>query len=243
MLKNVTIILVEPQGPLNIGMVARAMANCGIYDLRLVNPVKYKKEEALRMACFAKDIVNNLKTFPILESALADASCSAAFTRRVSKDRAPYYYLKEAVPILLRRLAKGRLALVFGRETDGLTNDEIYQCDWRVSIPTSEPDGSLNLAQAVLIACYELFKKTPGAEREKKEFFAPHSETSVVIRDFDKLMFEIGYDDQDSGKLRQKIVRAFKDITGRAGIKPKEINMFLGIWAQIRKSMARPSTR
>lgn len=243
MLKNVTIILVEPQGSLNIGMAARAMANCGARDLRLINPLKYKKEEALRMACFAKNIVNNLKIFPSLESAMADISCSAAFTRRVSKDRAPYYYLKEAVPILTRRLAKGCLALVFGRETDGLTNDEIYQCDYRVSIPMSEPDGSLNIAQAVLIACYELFKKTPGAKREKKGFFAPGSQIMPIVKDFDKLMFEIGYDDRDKGKLRQKIVRSFKDIIGRAGLKPKEVNMFLGIWAQVRKVMANPSVR
>jgi TrmH family RNA methyltransferase len=211
------------------------MKNCGFSDLRIVNPQKYKKDEAYKMACFAKDIVDKMEFYPTLLMALADISTSVAFARRVSKTRAPYYYLDEISKELVKRNKKGRMAFVFGRETDGLTNDEIHQCDLRVSIPTCEPNGSLNLAQAVLLACYEIFKKSSSAKREKKEFFVAQSEMRPMIADFDKLMFEIGYDDRDEGQLRGKITAAFKDICCRAGLKEKEVNMFYGIWASVRE--------
>lgn len=234
---NITVVLVEPQGWLNVGMVARAMKNCGMEELRIVNPKKYKKDEAHKMACFAKDIIDKMDVYPTLPDALSDISTSVAFARRVSKDRAPYYYLNEISDELAKRNKKGKMAFVFGRETDGMTNEEIHQCDLRVAIPTCEPHGSLNLAQAVLLACYEMFRKSGSAKREKAEFFVTQAEMRPMIVDFDKLMSEIGYDDRDEGQLRKKITGAFKDICGRAGLKNKEVNMFRGIWAKVREVM------
>ncbi|MBI2341796.1 MAG: RNA methyltransferase [Deltaproteobacteria bacterium] len=238
MLDNFSVTLVEPQGSLNIGMVARAMKNCGINKLKLVNPVKYNQTEAYRMACFAKDVVDGAGFFTDLKDALADETCSVAFTRRLSKTRKPHYELEEIAPVLAKRVKKGRVALVFGREDDGLTNDELYQCDFRVHIPTFEPYGSLNLAQAVLIACYEIFRKSYNLKLDKADMFVDQKELRPMLASLDDMLIKIGYDD-DGGKLRKKIMQAFKEICGRSGLRRKDVNMFLGIWSRVRKSIVK----
>ncbi len=243
MLDKISVILVETQGSLNIGMVARAMKNCGIMRLKLVAPVNFNKKEALHMACFAKDTVEKAEFYDTLEDALSDETCSAALTRRVSKTRAPFYELKKIGLKLVQRAEEGSLALVFGRETDGLTNEEICQCDYRVSIPTYEPHGSLNLAQAVLLTCYEIFMRAGHAKitRHVKKLdadeFVTQKEMRPMLTRMDETLNLIGYDDRDGGDLRRKILLAFKDIVGRGGLRKKDVNMFDGIWAQIRESI------
>ncbi|OGQ50313.1 MAG: hypothetical protein A3I09_00895 [Deltaproteobacteria bacterium RIFCSPLOWO2_02_FULL_47_10] len=235
---NISIILVNPQGSMNIGMAARAMKNCGITNLKLVNPVNFKPKDAHMMACSARNVVDEAKLFSSLDEALHGEACSAAFSRRMAKTRAPYYSLDDVAPVLAGRAEGGRVALVFGRETDGLTREELYRCDFRVYIPTSKEFGSLNLAQAVLLAAHALFKKTDEGKTEETDFFSGNEEISPMIGDFEKLLFEIGYDHKDDEKLRNKIVQAFREICGRAGLRHKDVNMFLGIWAMIRKNLS-----
>jgi TrmH family RNA methyltransferase len=238
MLDNFSVTLVNTQGPLNIGMVARAMKNCGMNRLKLVNPVNYKQAEAYRMACFAKDVVDSAEFFTDLKDALADEACSVAFTRRLSKTRKPHYELEKIAPVLAGRVKKGNVTLVFGREDDGLTNDELYQCDFRVHIPTFEPHGSLNLAQAVLIACYEIFRKNYNLKLDKTDMFVDQKELRPVLASLDEMLIKIGYDD-DGGRLRKKIMQAFKEICGRGGLRRKDVNMFLGIWSRVRKAIVK----
>lgn len=240
MLSNISVILVNPSGSMNIGMAARAMKNFGITRLRLVDPVAFKPSQAYMMAVGAKDLVDGAEHFKKLSDALRDITCSVAFSRRMTKERAPYYSLEDTSDTIMKRASKGRIALVFGSEADGLTRDELYQCDFRVYIETSESFGSLNLAQAVLLACHELFKKRGQAAfpfPKNEEFFADKKTVKPMLIDLEKLLVEIGYDSKSDTKLRKKIVQAFTEICGRAGLRPKDVNMFLGIWSQIRKNL------
>lgn len=235
-MNNISVILVKPAGSMNIGMAARAMKNCGIINLKLVSPIYFKQKEAHMMAVGAKDVVDSSIHYRTLAEALADETCSFAFSRRMAKDREPYYSLDEAGPVMTKRALKGKLALVFGNEADGLTKDELYRCDFRVYIPTSETFGSLNLAQAVLLACFEIFRKTQAPRTRSEDFFAPNSEIKPMLDSLSRLLSEIGYNTKHEGKLRKKIRQAFAEIVGRAGLRHKDVNMFLGIFSQVRKT-------
>ncbi len=244
MLKNISVILVEPEGSLNIGMVARAMKNCGITRLKIVNPVRYSEEDANFMACEAKDVVAGIEFYETLEDAFADETCTIGMTRRLSKKRTPFYYLDELGSNILKRSKKNRCALVFGRERTGLSNEELNACDYRVAIHTHKICGSLNLAQAVLLACYELFRRSDEVnlqtktKKEKMNVFAARKMITPIYSNFDKTLQILGYQNVKDTNLRNTVVKSFKDICGRAGLREREVNMFQGIFSRIRDKIA-----
>lgn len=222
---------------MNIGQAARAMNNSEITRLKLVDPEKFHKQDAYMMACNSRHIVDEALYFDSLEKALEDETCSFAFSRRTAKNRVPYYSLEEMIPEIVKRANKGNVTLVFGREADGLTREELYQCDYRVYIPTSEKCGSLNLAQAVLIACHEIFKASGRFKEEEKDFFADNKTINPMLKDLDKLLIEIGYNYKSDIPLRKKIIQNHKEIFGRAGLQVRDVNMFLGIFSKIRSNL------
>jgi tRNA/rRNA methyltransferase len=150
------VILVETRMPGNLGMVARAMANFGVAELRLVNACDPLAPEARKFAVDAVGLLETARTYPDLAAALADCRWAVAATRRQGKRRGTALDLRE-VPRLLSDLAgPDRLALVFGREDAGLSSAEVALCSHTAAIATAGPLGSLNLAQAVLVFLYEL---------------------------------------------------------------------------------------
>jgi len=155
-LSRMAIILVEPQQPGNVGAVCRAMANFGVTDLRLVNPCIYRHSEAARMAVFARPLLGQAQTFNSLQQAVEGLAFSAAFTRRPGFRRGELQSLAELPSILSGLPENAEAGLVFGREDNGLTTEEAASCNLSVCIPTTHQQGSLNLAQAVVVALYEL---------------------------------------------------------------------------------------
>lgn len=180
MLKNISIVLVEPQGDENVGMTARAIKNCGITDLSLVNPVPFKTRGANKWACSAADLLMKAKVFQTLKEAVADSSLVIGTSRRQGKLRPPMSVYEKAVAKICARAKKNRVALVFGREDDGLNRDELDGCDMVLSIPTSNLYPSLNLAQSVLLLCHEIYKRQRCKEAEKH---LCHCERSEAIPD------------------------------------------------------------
>ncbi len=168
---RLAIVLVSPQGPANIGAAARAMKNFGLTDLRLVDPVPFLNDEAYTWACDAKDLLHSAKVCQSLDEALADLAFAAAFTRRFGRSRKRHVTIEEAGPTIASRASDGGTALVFGREDAGLTNEEVARCDMTVRIPTSDEFPSINLAQSVLLACYEFGRsaRDPAKEVEAQE--------------------------------------------------------------------------
>ena len=153
---NIRIILVEPAGPLNVGSVARVMKNMGLHQLVLVNPqCDYLGEEARLMAVRAADILENARVVESLPSALVGCTRAIATT---GDDRSLPTQLEQpadALPWLLEAPS----ALIFGREDCGLTNAELNYAQRLIRIPSSDAYTSLNLAQAVAVCCYELYRK------------------------------------------------------------------------------------
>ncbi|EJF82825.1 RNA methyltransferase [Bartonella rattimassiliensis] len=162
--KNLTngpiIILVEPQLPENIGMVARAMANFGLAELRLVKPREiFPNEKARAVASKADHVINNTVIFDTLRDSIADLHYVFATTAR---ERCGFKTVKsavEAASILRQRESIGhKTAIVFGRERWGLENDEISLVDEIITFPVNPAFASLNIAQAVLLMSYEWMK-------------------------------------------------------------------------------------
>ena len=162
------IILVHPQLGENIGMVARAMANFGLAELRLVNPRDgWPSEKAISAASKADHVIDGARVFSSLEEAVADLNFVYATTAR---DRYGYKEVRSpvfAAGMLRRRFAAGEATgILFGRERTGLTNEEIALADELVTFPVNPAFASLNLAQAVLLMSYEWMKTGMGSLEE-----------------------------------------------------------------------------
>jgi tRNA/rRNA methyltransferase len=160
------VVLVEPQLGENIGAAARAMANFGLSRLRLVAPrPRWPNDKAHMMAAGADRILDAAVLFDSLQGAIADCTFVVAATARAHDQAKPVVGAPEAAALLLPRVAAGdTVAVVFGRERNGLENDEIALADCILTLPVSPAFASLNLAQAVVIAAYEWFKLSTGGQ-------------------------------------------------------------------------------
>jgi tRNA/rRNA methyltransferase len=229
-LDKITIVLVEPQTPGNVGMVCRAMKNMGLRQLRLVKGCRTDHSEARRLAVSARDVLDGAVRFESLEDALADIEISVATTRRIGKYRQEIMEPAELVAKLDEKLGSGKVALVFGREDNGLSTDELALCRWQATIPTSGEYGSLNLAQAVLLFCYEISRGemsgTPVPVRE----MATSGEMEELYRHMEKTLFEIGFLDPSNPK---HLMRTLRRILSRAELDSREISVFRGMMSQM----------
>lgn len=164
-------ILCRPGIPENIGAAARALAAMGFKHLRLVRPCKHLQLRSRSMACGALDLLEQAQVFSSLEEAAADMDLVIGTTARVRRGRYRYYS-----PVQLRdhlgskEKSLGRVAILFGTETSGLSAAELELCHLISSIPTAEAQVSLNLAQAVMIYAYQLssLSTLPGKRRAEK---------------------------------------------------------------------------
>ena len=160
------VILVRPQLAVNIGMCARAMANFGLDDLRLVNPREgwprsdeYRKV-AYSAAAGATDLLDAARVFPSVEAAVGDLHAVYATTARARGQMKAV--LSPSVAMAATAAASGKRGVLFGPERTGLDNDEVALADWIITFPSSPAYASLNLSQAVLICGYEWFKAAHG---------------------------------------------------------------------------------
>ena len=154
--QSLCIVLVRTRNPLNIGAVARAMANFGAAQLRLVAPYDVAFREA-RSAVGASELLANAEVCQSVAEAVTDCSLvigtTAATNRSVSL---PLIALPEAAPQIAEAAHTGKVALVFGSEKRGLANQDMSYCHWLMRIPTTEQSPSMNLAQSVVVVLYEL---------------------------------------------------------------------------------------
>lgn len=229
-LSNITIVLHRPHFSENIGAAARAMCNMGIKNLVVVAPQNLLLARVLKMATHAAaEVVEDMQRFDSLEEALAPFQFVVGTTARLGRQRkvfeSPAAMANELVPIS----RKNRVALVFGPEDRGLTNDDIRHCQWLVNIPTDE-FTSLNLAQAVMIICYELFISGRKGPAEFAPRLANHHELVGMYTQLKDILVRICYINPENpdywmGKIRQFFTRI--QITAR------EVSIIRGICRQV----------
>jgi len=215
-LKRITIVLVDTQTDENIGAVCRAMKTMGLSRLVLVSSRTYDDHRIRKMAIHAFDLYEQHARFSSLEEALQSSSLSVGATRRQGKFRKYFSYLPHQLAEQIQKIGNGTVSIVFGRESDGLTVDELQLCDAAVRIPTSRVFPSLNLAQAVQIICWELRRNLTAADgyqpvtRERLE-----AATGVLADSLD----EIGFFKQNE---KEEVRRFYRDILARAGLSRSE---------------------
>ncbi|GAB6081259.1 hypothetical protein JCM30471_01730 [Desulfuromonas carbonis] len=158
-LTTLAVILCEPQQPGNIGAVARAMANFGVTDLRLVRPCAHLHPEARKFAAHGHPLLGQARLFADLDSALNGIDLSIAATCRSGRLRGELLDSTRLPELVAALPAGARTALVFGREDRGLATAEVALCTRAVAIATFGPASSFNLAQAVLVFLYELARR------------------------------------------------------------------------------------
>lgn len=236
-LSRVRVVLVEPQEPMNVGAVARAMRNFGLARLYLVNPAPRVgppwAREAYWLAVHAEEILDRAVAVDSLMEALADVQLVVATTGRPRE-----LYPAPVVPaweVPARVLSvEGEVALVFGRETFGLTNEELALAHVIGTIPTAPEQPSLNLAQAVVVFAYELFKAAVGEERFPREELAQVAALEAFFEDLGRYVLEIGFTDQNRFP---HAMRRLRRIFHKARLTPGEVQMLRGLLHQSRYQM------
>src|SRR5713226_3001736 len=233
-LDHLRVVLVATRNPLNIGAAARAMSNFGVRRLRVVNPYEVAFREA-RSAVGAAALLAKAEQYENVAEAVADCKLVVGTTvagRRELQHR--LHRLDKGARAIIRQLKTGPVALLFGSERFGLSNEELSHCHWLMRIPTREEHGSMNLGQAVAVCLYELVRgqkttpaKTPHGKKEK---------TSATSRELERLtqaMLEVL---RDSGYVKPRAVAAeekLRRLVRRMELNANDAEVWLGMLRQI----------
>lgn len=231
-LDQLTIVLVAPSGALNIGSTARAMANFGVSDLRLVAPqTDHLQDDARKMAVKATVILEQATVYADLETALADCRFALGTTRRFGKYRENLLHPDQAAEYALPLLNKGRVALVFGREDRGLKTEELDLCQRLITIPTDDRLPSMNLAQSVAVCLYEFVRGLGAGKGEASgRKLATNTQLEELFAHMRETFRAIDYIDPQNP---EHILRAYRRFLGRADLDPREVRILRGLLSQI----------
>ena len=224
--------------PGNIGATARAMKNMGILDLALVEPKEFPSDVATFRSKAAKDILEKASVHTSLEEAISECELVVGTSARGRTVPWPVLNPREAAEEMHKSSLNGKVAIVFGREDRGLTNEELGLCNFHVHIPSDPEYSSLNLSQAVQILAYEIRLSYLQDRHVNEEYWdvelANNEQTERLINHMDELMQEVDfYDVENPRKLLVRVRRFFK----RSKIDVMEANIFRGLFATIQKKL------
>lgn len=241
------VVLVETQMAENVGATMRAMANFGLARLRLVNPREpYPNEKAVAMASGADAVLDPVETFSSFEAAIADLNLVFATTARTHDLAKPVVSPATAAPLMRASMERGEtVGIVFGRERNGLTSDEVAVCDQILTIPIDPRFPSLNVGQAVLTVAYE-WRKVVIGDAAWTPF--PEKERSPLARKEDVLgMFEHLEGALDRVEFfrppekRASMVRNLRALFQKARLTEQEVRSLRGIVAALERRPTRPT--
>ena len=223
------IVLVEPQMAENIGMAARAMANFGLSDLRLVAPRDgWPKKGAHTAASGATHVLEGAKLYANVRGAIADLNFVLATTRRARGQMKRVLTPEEALSDVRRRIAGGEgVGILFGRERTGLENDEVSLADAIVTFPVDPAFGSVNLAQAVLLVGYE-WARSGGAPRGAGDRRTPPASREMIVSFFDYLEAELEAVNFYPADKKPSMTRNLRDIFHRMTLTEQDIRTLRG---------------
>jgi tRNA (cytidine32/uridine32-2'-O)-methyltransferase len=244
-MRNVCVVLVQTTHPGNIGAAARAMKNMGVERLTLVSPLQHPSAEASARASGADDVLAAAQVRADLAEAVADCRVVIGASARLRSVPWPVLTPREAGALAVASAEQAPVALVFGRESSGLSNEELDLCTHLVHIPTDPGFSSLNVAMAVQVICYELRLAaltgpavtglSTGGE------VASNAEMEGLFAHLEQALDDIGFID---ARRSEKLMRRLRRLFHRAAPDSDEVNILRGILsaAQGRKSMRRPGS-
>ncbi|MBU0479983.1 MAG: RNA methyltransferase [Proteobacteria bacterium] len=233
-LERISIVLVEPKYAENIGSAARTMMNMGLSSLIVVRREAPDRETMLKLATHkAASLIEKMEIYPDLATALAPFNLVVGTTTRLGRQRRPPNTPRETIKNIIPMLTENRLAIIFGPEHRGLTNDDLKFCRFTSTIPTSD-FASLNLAQAVAIFCYEIYHGLLYGD-EPPPAFVPKQATSVELEGMyahlEELLTRIDFlkKNHDQDEYWMNSIRKF---LSRLGMQSKEVKMIRGFCRQ-----------
>ena len=211
-LDAISIILARPKFPENIGSVARAMKNMGLSRLLVVNGCSPLHPNAYKLASGAEEVLERSEEFFTLKEAVSEMGCVVGTSSRGGRERDPDLTPEALAKKLIPLSQKNSIGLAFGSEKEGLTNEELSLCHLYVRIPSVNSFPSLNLAQAVMIVCYELFQGS--IESVKKPIrLAQAEQLETMFEHMERTLLRIGFLDPNHPK---RIMRVLRRLLGRS---------------------------
>ncbi len=251
-LDRISVVLVEPQNDINIGSVVRACKNFGITSIRLVNPAKAHPPQILISAPRATDLIDKLERYNSLDEALADCTLALGMTARQRRNKRLYVEPRGAAADVVKTAHEQaesgqRVAIVFGREDSGLSNECLDRCNALVTIPTNPDYSSLNLAQAVLLMLWEVhrvatdspIKRLPEhiAQAHGDDPLASHEQMDRMVQHAERVLAQVGFLKEDS---HQHMMSTIREMFKRAGLDTREVAIWHGIFSQTEWALKNP---
>lgn len=235
-LENIKVVMVETTHPGNIGAAARAMKNMGLSRLVLVNPKCKIGERAYSRCSGANNVLDDRITVETLPQAVADCQVVIGTSARLRTLAWPELTPETLAQKALSMSDDERVAIIFGRENSGLTNDELQHCHYTVTIPTNAEFSSLNVASAIQVIAYEIFKRFNPENRqmtpEKHEPLADSEELEGYFSHLQQVLVATGFLDQANPRQMMKRLRR---LYLRALPSKNEVNILRGILSAVEK--------
>jgi tRNA (cytidine32/uridine32-2'-O)-methyltransferase len=234
MLNNIRIVLVNTSHPGNIGAAARAMKTMGLTTLYLVSPQSFPHPKALEMATGAADILENAIVVTELEEAIRDCGLVVGTSARSRTIPWPMLTPRQFAEKALSEAQMSEIAVVFGREQSGLTNEELHRCHFHIQIPSNPDYSSLNIAAAVQVIAYELrlASLSPEANTEWDYQYATMAEIESFYEHLERVLVKIDFlNPQVPRQLMTRLRRLFS----RTRLDIMEVNILRGILGAIEK--------
>jgi tRNA/rRNA methyltransferase len=231
--KNISIVLYQPKYAGNVGSVARAAKNMGISKIVVVGSAVLDREAMQqRSTHLAADVLDQIQYFDSIEAALGGFNYIVGTTARVGRARGPFVSPRAAAQHIADLSQKNKVALLFGPEDTGLANDQLRLCHSVVTIPTSREFTSLNLSQAVMILCYEIFiaSSTAATAAAATPKLALSSELEGMYGQIKDLLGKIGFLNPENPEYWMLDLRRF---FSRAGLLSREVKIIRGIFRQL----------
>ena len=244
--RDVRMVLVNPSHPGNIGGAARAMKTMAIKQLVLVSPREYPDPRAVWRAAGARDLLETARIVNTLGEAIADCDLVVGTSARGRRIPWPVVDARQCAEQIYAESSSSKVAILFGREDRGLNNDELHRCHLHVHVPTSEEYGSLNLAMAVQIICYELRMRSlnsdlsqgknanPSVMQDWDEPFANAADVERLHEHLAEALAQIGfYNPAEPKQLLTRLRRLF----ARIRLDKMEINILRGILTTVQEKV------
>jgi tRNA/rRNA methyltransferase len=228
---HLRVVLVETSNPLNIGAAARAMSNFGFLQLRVVNPYEIAFREA-RSAMGGTSVLQHAEEYKSVAEAIADCTLVVGTTAVGHRElQHPLRRLENGARSIRKELASGRVALLFGTEKTGLSNDHLSYCHWLMHIPTRDQHISMNLGQAVAVCLYELVRDAKQAVpvRDKKQR-ATTGEVERISSVLLEALHVSGYVNPISIASTEERVRR---MVRRLDLSPEDAELWIGMYRQM----------
>jgi len=233
LLDHVSIVLVNTKTPGNIGAAARCMMNMGLSRLILVRPPLDRNGEALKLAAGAEEIILKASQFETLKEAVSGQGLVLGTSRHTSRHRKNIRTPRQMAEQVLPLLSSNKVAVVFGREVNGLDNEDIALCHELISIPASDVFPSLNLSHAVMVVAYDLFIAAQAKPFPSELTLAPAKELESFYEHLQKTLEHIGFIDKAHPA---HMMFSLRQIFGRARLDSRDVSILRGILSQIERA-------